>query len=134
MRFQELGARRLLQPIRRGLQAVFAEDGSDRASRTLLRDPVYLTEPLVKSENFVLNQRRLPEAAWLWPCEIVEEIAGRVAGAMPHDLRGRSPFVDEFATKNGIPVEPAMGGAETMYPEYMVKLQQLSSSSKTRPR
>src|SRR5262249_39113495 len=30
--FQELGPRRLPQPIRRGLHAVFAEDGGDRAA------------------------------------------------------------------------------------------------------
>src|SRR5262245_48920431 len=44
---------------------------------SVVTDPVYLTEPLVKSQNFVLNEREIPEAAWRWPCEIVEEIAGR---------------------------------------------------------
>jgi hypothetical protein len=87
----------------------------------------------VKSQNFVLNQRQLPDAAWLWPCEIVEEIAGRPAGVVPHYLPGRNPFVNEFAEKLGVPVDAAMGGAETMYPEYMITLQQ-RAGSKTKPR
>ena len=30
-------------------------------------DPVYLTEPLVKSEEFVLNTQDIPHRAWLLP-------------------------------------------------------------------
>src|SRR5207237_253853 len=65
------------------LVARFFRPGEYLTHVTVLTDPVYLTEPLVKSQNFVLNQRQLPEAAWLWPCEIVEEIAGRPAGGVP---------------------------------------------------
>jgi hypothetical protein len=106
----------------------FIRHGEYLTHISVLTDPVYLTEPLVKSENFVLNQRQLPETAWLWPCEIVEEIAGRAAGAVPHYLPGKNPFVNDFATQSGIPLEAAMGGAETMYPEYQRKLQQLSNA------
>jgi hypothetical protein len=111
----------------------FVRHGEYLTHISVLTDPVYLTEPLVKSQNFVLNQRQLPDAAWLWPCEIVEEIAGRPAGVVPHYLPGRNPFVNEFAEKLGIPVDAAMGGAETMYPEYMITLQQ-RAGSKTKPR
>jgi hypothetical protein len=111
----------------------FIRHGEYLTHISVLTDPVYLTEPLVKSQNFVLNPRQLPEAAWLWPCEIVEEIAGRPAGVVPHYLPGRNPFVNEFAVKIGIPVEATMGGAQTMYPEYMATLQQQSGSN-ARPR
>src|SRR5262245_20016629 len=89
---------------------------------SVVTDPVYLTEPLVKSQNFVLNERQAPETAWLWPCQIVEEIAGRPEGAVPHYLPGENPFVHEFADQSGIPLEATLGGADTMYPEYMLKL------------
>ena len=36
-------------------------------------DPVYLTEPLVKSDG--LRAERAPGGGWLWPCEYVDEIA-----------------------------------------------------------
>jgi hypothetical protein len=93
---------------------------------SLVTDPVYLTEPLIKSQNFVLNERQLPEAAWVWPCQIVEEIAGRPADAVPHYLPGKNPFVNEFSERFRIPLEATMGGAETMYPEFILKLRRLA--------
>jgi hypothetical protein len=41
---------------------------------------------------------------------------------VPHYLPGQNPFLNEFSTQSGIPIEAALGGAETMYPEYMIKL------------
>ena len=111
----------------------FIRHGGHLTHISVVTDPVYLTEPLVKSQNFVLTERQLPDNAWVWPCQIVDEVVGRPAGAVPHYLPGQNPFVSEFATRSGIPIEAAMGGAETMYPEYMLKLQQ-ASSSKTKPR
>ena len=111
----------------------FIRHGEYLTHISVLTDPVYLTEPLVKSQNFVLNQRQLPDTAWVWPCQIVDEVVGRPAGAVPHYLPGQNPFVSEFVTRSGIPIEATMGGAETMYPEYVLKLQQ-ASSAKTKAR
>jgi len=44
------------------------------------------------------------------------------SGRVPHYLPGQNPFVDEMKRRYGIPVEAAMGGAETMYPEYRDKI------------
>jgi len=52
----------------------------------------------------------------------VDEIADRPRGAVPHYLPGENPFLKEHAAKLHIPVEAALGGAETMYPEYRLKL------------
>jgi len=87
---------------------------------SIVTDPVYLTEPLVKSQDFINVVQN--GANWLYPCEEVEEIAGRPRGAVPNYLLGKNPFLNEFASKYGIPVEAALGGAETMYPEYQHKL------------
>jgi hypothetical protein len=86
-------------------------------------DPVNLTEPLLRSEDFVLNERS--GGNWLWPCEYVDEIADRPRSAVPHYLPGKSPFLGEFARRFGIPLEAANGGAETTYPEYLTKLRAL---------
>jgi hypothetical protein len=93
---------------------------------TVVTDPVYLTEPLVKSTDFRLNER--PAGGWLWPCEYVDEVAGLKQGYVPHYLPGKSPFQGEFAAKMGIPVEATRGGAETMYPEYRSKMPQTWST------
>jgi hypothetical protein len=40
-------------------------------------------------------------------------------------LPGENAFLIEYARNHGIPFEAAMGGAETMYPEYMDRIEQL---------
>jgi hypothetical protein len=91
---------------------------------TVLTDPVYLAEPLVKTTDlrYVLQEGQ----NWLYPCDYVVEIE-RKQGAVPHYLPGKNPFIGEFAKEVGIPVEAALGGPQTMYPEYQVKLKQLMS-------
>lgn len=87
---------------------------------SIVSDPVYLTEPFVRSQVFRLVQAE--GANWLYPCESVVEIAGRARGKVPHYLPGENPFAREFAEKHHIPFEAAMGGAETMYPEYQMQI------------
>src|SRR6516225_12313639 len=71
-------------------------------------DPVYLAEPLVKSEDFRLNTQA--GLNWLYPCEPVEEIANRAADAVPNYLPGANPFLHETADKHHIPLESELGG------------------------
>jgi hypothetical protein len=84
----------------------------------VLIDPVYLTEPLVKSQEFYRSARELPAQTWLWVCDPVEEISGRAVGAVPAYLPGEHPFKDEFARRHQLPEIAVKGGAETMYPEF----------------
>ncbi len=116
----------------------FIRHGGYLTHISVVTDPVYLTEPLIKSQNFVLNARALPPQAWLWPCVPVVEVANRPLGELqvevPHYLPGKNPFVSEFATQSGIPLEAALGGAETMYPEYIMKLRQLPAPPKSAPK
>lgn len=91
-------------------------------------DPVYLTEPLIRSEDFVLNER--PAGNWLWPCEYVDEIVGRAHSNVPNYLPDQSPFTGDFAYHYGVPIEAANGGAETTYPEYQAKLKTLPKPPK----
>jgi hypothetical protein len=84
----------------------------------MLFDPVYLTEPLVKSTEFVRSPRELPAQTWLWVCDPVVEIATREEGAVPSYLPGEHPFETEFDQRHGIPHVATRGGAATMYPEF----------------
>ena len=70
----------------------FIRHGDILTHITMVTDPVYLTEPLVKSENFVLNPRDLPEQNWLWVCQPVVEIAGRSTGARSRIHARRKPI------------------------------------------
>jgi hypothetical protein len=91
-------------------------------------DPVYLAEPLIRSEDFVLSDRT--GGNWLWPCEYVDEIPDRPHSAVPSYLPGQSPFAGDFAYRYGVPVEAAKGGPETTYPEYQLKLRALPKPPK----
>lgn len=88
---------------------------------TIIHDPVYLTEPLVRTTDYELNvNQRIPP----YPCGVVQEI-DRAKGQVPHYLPGTNPYTTEFATRHGIPVGATQGGAETMYPEFRAKLKTL---------
>jgi len=106
----------------------FIRHGNILSHLIIWTDPVYLSEPLIRSEDFVLQDRTAGN--WLWPCEYVDEILDRPHSAVPNYLPGKSPFEGDFAYRYGVPVEAAKGGAETTYPEYQIKLRTLPKPPK----
>jgi len=77
-------------------------------------DPVFLTEPLVRSQNWYIDPgQKLPQMY----CEYAAEVPAPV-GTVPHHLPGKNPFLTEVAEWYGLPAEATRGGAKTMYPEY----------------
>jgi hypothetical protein len=103
----------------------FVRNGDILTIITIVTDPVYLTEPYIKSRNFQVEPgyRMTP-----YPCSVDIEI-DRPAGEIPHYLPGANPFISEAAAKHKMPLEPARGGAETMYPEYMEKMKTLPTAT-----
>jgi hypothetical protein len=86
-------------------------------------DPVYLTEPLIKTQNFVLNDRvQNGNGAWLWPCEYVEEVVDRPRDEVPHYLPGTNPDISWFSRRYNIPMDVVTAGAANMYPEIRAKI------------
>ena len=83
----------------------------------IIDDPVYLTEPMVRSTDWegAPDQHIDP-----YPCEVTEEI-NRPEGVIPHHLPGTNTFITEFADRFKLPVNATRGGAVTMYPEYKLK-------------
>jgi len=110
------------QSDRVALTERFTLHGSVLTYVTITDDPVYLTEPLVKTTNMLRNPRPLPPQQLLYPCTSVVEIADQARGAVPHYLPGENPFLKEFAAANKLPAEATRGGASTMYPEFQAKL------------
>jgi hypothetical protein len=104
----------------------FIRHGDHLTHVSIVTDPDSLTEPFIRTQDFV--PRSLNGEAWLYPCDAVVEIE-RPRGAVPNYLPGQNPFVSEFATKYKIPVEAALGGAETMYPEYRLKLKHAAAAA-----
>ena len=105
----------------------FARHGRYLTHTVIITDPVYLAEPLIRTSDFVLADQ--DGGNWLWPCEYVEEIAGRPKGEVPHHLPGENPFLQEFIQRTGAPAAAVRGGAETIYPEYQAKLKAPASAA-----
>jgi hypothetical protein len=106
----------------------FMRHGDTMTHVSIITDPVYLTEPFIRTQAF----REITQEGqnWLYPCQSVVEIANRPRGAVPSYLPGENPFATEFATRYKLPLDAALGGAETMYPEYQLKLKGTAASVK----
>jgi len=109
------------------LTEYFIRHGNNHLTHvTMVEDPVYLTEPLVQSQNFVLVSNVTPATYQAWTvCLAMEEIAGRPSGYVPHYLPGTNPFLTEYSTKYSVPFEATRAGAEGTYPEYQSKVRQM---------
>jgi len=90
----------------------------------LAYDPVYLTEPMIRTSEYrlALNQLIPP-----YPCTVVQEV-DRPAGEVPHYLPGTNPFLEEFGLKYRLPLEATLGGAATMYPELARKIERAANA------
>lgn len=97
---------------------------------TIHEDPVYLTEPMIRSMSYHLNPVVGGGGGFGGGgCQVVEEVA-RPEGSIPHTLPGQNTFLDEYAKKYALPVDVMMGGAETMRPELARKLIEAANSGK----
>ena len=98
----------------------FIRHGDRMTHMVVITDPVYLTEPLVKTQTFNLIVQEGQN--WLYPCSYVEEVANRPRGTVPSYMPGENPFMTEYADQFHLPHDAVLGGAETMYPEYQLKM------------
>jgi hypothetical protein len=86
---------------------------------TVVDDPVFFTEPLVRSENWYLDPgQQLPQ----FYCEYTTEVPPVTPDSVPHHLPGENPHLTEIAGWYGLPTEVLRGGAEKMYPEYRLEM------------
>ena len=117
---------------------------------TAVDDPVYLDEPFVRSTDYKLNVQantRLFEFGGLvnggdgegfgasdvfFQCTPTDEIAAE-PGAVPSFMPGDNADLDMFAKRHGVPLEAAMGGGETLYPEYAARVRALRNGAAARP-
>lgn len=96
--------------------------GNYLRATVILYDPVYLEAPYIRTSLFWINDPDLVMPPY--PCEeATETVVER--GTIPHYLPGRNllPGQDPNLTDRfGTPFEARLGGAETMYPEYIAKM------------
>ncbi|HLG55600.1 MAG TPA: hypothetical protein VI485_09735 [Vicinamibacterales bacterium] len=87
----------------------------------IIEDPIYLTEPLVRTSTFRWDPNLTIPA--LLPFEVAEELPSLEKGQVPTYPLGTKHL--EYAERHHLPFEATQGGAQTMYPEYMAQLEEL---------
>jgi hypothetical protein len=93
---------------------------------TVVVDPVYLTEPLVRTSDWVQDP-----GLQLSPFSCIPAIEiERPRGFVPHHLPGTNTFLTEYATRHGLPQIVSRGGAATMYPDYVPELRRMIESAR----
>ncbi len=78
-----------------------------------LQDPIYLSEPLVLSWNFMLGTAAIRPIDS--PCVPGEE-ATQVPGVVPHYLPGKNPFMDDMTKTYNIHARSRAGRSGNVVP------------------
>ena len=84
----------------------------------IISDPVYLSEPFIRTRDYILNLNPQPRG---YACTPTAEIANRPEGYVPHYLPGKNPYVLSAVKRFGIPERAVVGGAETMSPDFLTR-------------
>jgi len=84
----------------------------------IVHDPVYLSEPLIRSSEYRLTINSQVPAH---PCTSAFE--GLEKGQVPHYLPGENQFLKDIRQRYGLPANAPTGGPATMYPEYKKSVQ-----------
>ena len=109
----------------------YTRNGNILTVTWLVYDPVYLTEPYIKSADFLAESISTSDfgvepadrgSDFFALCFPREEIARPDPYAVPFYLEVQNPFVGERARQLGVPVEATLGGAETAYPGFKDQL------------
>jgi hypothetical protein len=87
----------------------------------IVEDPIYLTEPLVRTVTFKRDPNLTIPAPTAF--EVSEELPSLEKGEVPaYPLGTKHP---EYSERHHLPFEASQGGAQTTYPEYAKRLEQL---------
>jgi hypothetical protein len=103
----------------------FVRHGDLLTVRAVMEDPVYFSEPLVRTRVWALDTRGTLNLGngVVSPCEPIAELPRADAvGLVPHYLPGQNPFVKEQTERYNLPAEAVLGGGDTLYPEFRKRL------------
>lgn len=98
----------------------FVRHGDHLTNTTIVTDPVFLTEPEVRSNDYF--RQVADHHGWLYACDDGEQILDRPPDKVPNYLFAEQPFAKEFSRVYKLPLISGVGGAESIYPEFMAKL------------
>jgi glyoxylase-like metal-dependent hydrolase (beta-lactamase superfamily II) len=92
----------------------FVRHGDRLTNTIVVTDPVFLSEPLVRTTDFY--RQPVDHQTWLFPCDDSEQILDRAADDVPSYLFGENPYISEYSQRYKLSPLGHLGGAHTMYP------------------
>lgn len=110
---------------------MYKRHGSMLTLLSWVDDPIYLEEPMVRTQTWALRKTAAESEGPPPPqaFEPVEEVADKPVGWVAHYPLGTEPR--RFAELHGLPYEVTRGGAASMYPEYMKTIERLMRAAAT---
>jgi glyoxylase-like metal-dependent hydrolase (beta-lactamase superfamily II) len=98
----------------------FVRHGDRLTNTIVITDPVFLSEPLVRTTDFY--RQPVDHQTWLFPCDDSEQILGRAADDVPSYLFAENPFIGEYSERYQLSPLGHLGGPHTMYPAIEARL------------
>jgi len=83
----------------------------------IVDDPAYYEEPAIKTTNWVRQAVKIAPY-YCGPAHVADEVVGQARDQVPHYLPGENDLIQEFTTQRGVPLDAALGGRATLYPEF----------------
>jgi glyoxylase-like metal-dependent hydrolase (beta-lactamase superfamily II) len=108
------------------LTEFFVRHGDRLTNVTVVSDPVFLSEPMVRSNDYY--RQPVDPGAWLYACDDGEQILDRPDDEVPHYPFGKQPYAREFAARYKLPLAASLLGSVTMYPELASRLRVTSEA------
>jgi len=107
----------LIQSDQAELVEYFIRHGDRITYFSLSKDLVVLDEPMTKTS--VMRRYIVSPDAWLYACDDGEQILSQDRDVqIPQFFWGEHPFLRDYSERNEVPLLAALGGPETMYPDY----------------
>jgi hypothetical protein len=99
----------------------FFRHGTIMSSFFTVDDPIFLEEPLARTQTWTLNLDAFLDFGT--PFQSVDELGDRPLGWVPFWPLGQ--LQTDFAEMYELPLKATLGGKETTYPEYQLKLAEM---------
>lgn len=103
--------------------------GNYLTAMIIVYDPAYLSEPYIREASWLYQPHHIGIPPFT--CETPDEGSLIPAGKVPSYMPGKNDALSDFAVEYGIPPEAALGGAETVYPEYIKKMKTMKTLPRT---
>jgi len=100
--------------------------GDHLTDTTVVNDPVYLTEPEIRSNDYA--RQPADHHAWLYACDDGEQVLGRAPDNVPAYPFGKQPFAKEYSDRYKLPFVASLLGADSMYPGLAARLKSSSDA------